>query len=190
MRAVDSQDTKSVGTVSVTNGNKFQSTSTNYASDGDWFYDRSVISTGKSEGTLISKQSINGTWEGHADSGTLSLNYSPIYERTSSLSKLSGRWEFNDVHKSMTYYLNINSSGQITGGDSTYYVCGINGTVSVISSSYNAYRVNVTLANCGTGNDGSYSGLAYLDDTVSLNDTFMFIISKSDRAISAPYLKR
>jgi hypothetical protein len=178
-----------VGNASVTNGNSLRISSTSYAADGYIFYDGSLISTNVCQGTLVTKQSFSGTCTNAGDSGPLSLYYSPIYERTSSLSKLSGWWEYYDSYKRVTYYLNINGSGQITGGDSTY-TCSMNGAASVISSGYNAYRINITLANCGTGNDGGYSGLAYLDDTVSSNDTFMALISKGDKAISVPFLKK
>jgi len=49
--------------------------------------------------------------------------------------------------------------------------CVVNGTVSIINASYNAYRVQYSYANCtgsaATLNGVQFSGLGTLDNTVS-----------------------
>jgi hypothetical protein len=71
--------------------------------------------------------------------------------------------------------------------------CVVNGTVSIIDSRYNAYRVQFTYANC-TGqavvlNGLQFNGLATLDNTQTPEQAIVAVTAKSGNAEYAVVLQ-
>jgi hypothetical protein len=97
-----------------------------------------------------------------------------IYEQPSSLAAVSGRWTIRNLSGTATGVLTVNPNGSFTGSDSLG--CGYSGTISIIDSRYNAYRVNLNVSNCGA-TSGAYEGLSGLTSTLSANDTLTFALS-------------
>jgi hypothetical protein len=162
------------GTVNVS-GNSISGTLRAYAPVGFLFPDGSTVGNVSISGTVITKQSFTGTYVGVGDSGSFSLTYDSIYERPSSLSLISGNWILSEF--GYTFTVTINNAGVFSGNDTDG--CVYNGTVSIINSSYNAYRINLTVSSCGTAN-GNYSGLAVLSDDVNVNDTLIYGVSNQN----------
>jgi hypothetical protein len=131
----------------------------------------STHGTGSITGTLQARTSIQATTQfttdgGQAESGTLDLTYDSLYTTASSLQTISG----NYTPQGSTYVVNINSDGTVFSQDPTTG-CTLNGTVSIIDASYDAYRVAFTYASC-TGaaaplNGVQFTGLATLNTAVS-----------------------
>ncbi len=94
---------------------------------------------------------------------TTTWTFSNLYMNPSSLATIAGNYSDGNVT------LNINGSGVIFEQDANG--CVINGQVSTINTSYNAYAVQITISDC-TGadaalNGASFSGLATLDTNTS-----------------------
>jgi hypothetical protein len=117
---------------------------------------------------------MSGTYNGVGDNGTFSLTYSSVYDRPSSLAATAGTWK--GIVSGFTNTFTIDSSGSITGSSASG--CSYTGAVSIIDVSYDAYMVNLDIANCG-GQNGSYGGLGALADTTTQNDTFIASVSNS-----------
>ena len=113
-------------------------------------------------------------YSGGGENGTFSLSYNTLYERPSSLAIISGIW----LGQNSTF--NISSSGTISGSD--VFGCQYGGQFSIINSSFNAYKLAVTVTQCGAA-DGSYSGLATLSDSITTNDTMTVGISSTSLSI-------
>jgi hypothetical protein len=97
------------------------------------------------------------------DTGRMQLSYSDLYEQSSSLEQLEGRWDFID-RDGLVFELAI-ESGVINGTDSDD--CKYAGNVSLINPQYNAYSVALQISNCDSVN-GEYSGLGYIDNIESI----------------------
>jgi hypothetical protein len=92
--------------------------------------------------------------------------YSSLYAEMPSLTSIAGNYADG------TDTLTINADGTIFEQDPTTG-CVINGTVSIVNPSYNAYALSVTWSNC-TGNSmvlngKTATGLGYIDDSMSPN---------------------
>ena len=150
-----------------------------YAPIGFFFPDGSSVTTTSISATAQTKSSISGTYTGGGDTGTFSLTYDTLYDRPSSLGLVSGTWL-----SSGGTVITVDQAGQFTGADS--FGCLYNGQASAISSSHNAYKVNVTTSSCGTF-DGAYDGLATLSDNIVLNDTLTVGVSNASFSIVAVF---
>jgi hypothetical protein len=102
-----------------------------------------------------------------------------IYEQPSSLALVEGTWTIRTTAGAAIGALQVAANGAFNGSASDG--CGFNGTISLINTNYNAYRVNLNVANCGA-DSGAYEGLAHLITTFSPNDTFQFLLSNSNFA--------
>ena len=165
-----------------TSGNSFSATGTAYATYGYVFLDGTHVGIVNISGSFSSKGSMTGTYNGTGDNGTLSLNYSSLYETPSSLSSLSGTWNGTVLvgsGPSSNVIVTIDPSGNLNGSSAAS--CLLSGNVSIIDPSYNAYMFNIVISNCGPEN-GNYSGLGALTSTVSTNYTAL--ISVSDASYS------
>ncbi len=150
-------------------GNSFSATAKGYAPIGETFPDGSSSGSISVSGTCIEMQSITGTYSGLGDNGTISLSYSTLYERASSLSKVSGAWA--GLVNGYIQSISIDSSGNIIGADTSG--CVYAGNVSIINATYNVYGVNINVSSCGSYN-GTYAGLATLGDTSAMDDTLYY----------------
>lgn len=162
--------TQYFGTVSTV-GNNATGQFTGYTAVGWVFEDGSTRGTGTITGTLQARSTFNAnttfrTSAGSTVSGSVALTYDTLYERDSSLAAIAGN--FRDVTTGAI--VSINANGQAFAQNPSTG-CVLNGTVSIIDSRYNAYRVEYTYSNCQGQNailNGiTLRGLATLDNTVS-----------------------
>jgi hypothetical protein len=134
--------------------------------------DGSTSGTSSLSGTVSQRSTLSLT-----DTSTTSLGmalgsetqtwaYSSLYAEMPSLTSIAGNYADG------TDTLTINADGTIFEQDPTTG-CVINGTVSIVNPSYNAYALSVTWSNC-TGNSmvlngKTATGLGYIDDSMSPN---------------------
>ena len=156
------------------------SQATAYAAFGYTFLDRSQVGPVTISGTVNQQVSINGTYSGVGDNGTISLTYDSHYQRPSSLATIQGTWRINNNAALGTVQFVISPTGAVTGYTGTG--CIITGNFSIINAAYNAYQVDIALSRCVAGN-GTYSGLATLTDTSVQNDTMISGISNPTTSI-------
>ena len=141
------------------------------------------------DGTVSSQGTISGTFSG-ADTGSFSLAYSDSYERSAELGKLASDWVSignlffkagiggeNDVLAVM-----VDDMGSLTGGDTGG--CSYQASFTVGDPQFNAYAVQLNLADCG-GLSGAYAGLAYLADDAGPSDTLA--VSASNMAVAIAF---
>ena len=181
IRFITSSGGQYVGNITVS-GNSVSGTTTGYAPLGFTFPDSSVIGTVTFSGTVDTKKSFSGTYGGVGDSGTFSLTYNSIYERPSSIATVSDSWVYSETGYTLSAV--INSDGVISANDTTG--CLYSGNISIINSSYNAYRVNFNVTSCSALN-GNYSGLATLIDTLNANDTLVVGVSNATTSITITF---
>jgi hypothetical protein len=108
-------------------------------------------------GTVLKRNSLNLTGQiGQQSLLTIAAMYDPLYDAGSSVSLVQGIYS-NAAWEGSPAAFSIDANGalflQAASG------CVWTGEVSIIDQRYDAYRVAVTLANCGPL-DGSYLGLA------------------------------
>lgn len=110
--------------------------------------------SGSMTGTTLNLTfSVNG-----APVPTLGATVDPLYNETSSLTKLVGNW--NDNGNTMT----INADGSFFEQQSSG--CVVNGAITIIDSTHNLYGVSFEITNCSSSIAGiAFSGLGYLDDS-------------------------
>jgi hypothetical protein len=131
--------------------------------------DGSSSGTASITGTVSQRTSLSITEMGTTSLGTTlptdttTWTFSDLYMNPSSLATIAGNYSDGSVT------LNINGSGVVFEQDANG--CVINGQVSTINTSYNAYAVQISVSNC-TGadaalNGASFSGLATLDTNTS-----------------------
>ena len=175
---ITSQASQEHGTLSVS-GSHVSGSLIAFAPIGQVFPDGSSAATISVTGTVHTKSTLSGSFSGGGDTGTFSLTYNPLYDRSSSFSLVTGTWLTSDG-----IIISVNQSGQFNGSDPSG--CLLNGQISIINSSFNAYRVNVTVSNCGIV-DGDYDGLATLVDNLAANDTLDVGVSNASISIVAEF---
>ena len=156
----------------TTSGNELSANFVGYVPFGEKFDDGSTTGVGSLSGNLDERSRISvdidfTTSRGAASQSTIELFYDPIYERDSSLESVAGN--YLDTEKNVV--INVNNDGELFSQDPKSQ-CITNGTVSVIDSALNLYRVEYTFSNCKGHhqevlNGTVAEGLATLDDTHS-----------------------
>jgi hypothetical protein len=128
--------------------------------------DGSTHGKGTLTGTVQQRSSFSAsdqftTDKGLRSSGTLALTFDSVYAQRSSLANVSGNWQdpnSGDV-------ISVTSAGAVSWQDPATGCVG-NGTVSIINTNYNAYRVTFSYANCqgpeAVLNGAQFSGLGTL----------------------------
>lgn len=149
---------------------------------GFTFADGSTVATGDLTGSVVEHDSFTGEYDlSTGESGTISMTYNAIYERDSSLDKLTGMWEEEFG------VLSFDPSGAFFMQDS--FGCVYDGQASIIDSQFNAYALSMTVSSCGDGVDGDYSGLGLLSDLNTTEDLFLLQMN-SDKWIFTTSLVR
>src|SRR6185437_15206022 len=165
-----SDEAQYVGTASVS-GTSVTSSFDGYAPLGTSFTDGSTHGTGSVSGTVTARTSLSlnsqfKTDSGSSSSGTLDLTFDTLYNRASALATIAG----NFTNPQTNVVVTVNSDGSVFSQDPTTG-CVLNGTVSIINASYNAYRITFAYASCtGAGavlNGVQFTGLGTLDNTVT-----------------------
>lgn len=93
------------------------------------------------------------------------------------MSTLEGTWV--ETSNKVTTTTVIQKSGKFTSQDTNS--CYASGKFSTIDTSKNEYTVSVTLTSCNQAN-GTYSGLAIIEDTHNKNDTLSLVVGNDQRA--------
>ena len=169
LHVVDEDGTQGFGNVSVANGNDISGDFTLVAElgstllDGSAFADCTLDGTG-SERTSLSITIDCTTGNGTMDTDTLSLTYNNLYARDSSLATIAGQYDDSGA------VLNVSSTGVVDEQDPVTG-CVINGQVSIINASWNAYDVEWSYASClgqfAALNGATFTGIGTLDNTVT-----------------------
>lgn len=156
-----------VGTTS-TMGNAVSANFEGFSQVGTTFDDGSTHGSGMLTGTVVERSTLALSYQfttddGTASNGTLNLSYNSLYDVDSSLSAISGN--YTDTSSGAT--VSVSGSGAITSQDAAT-LCVVNGQVSIINATYNAYAVTYEYSNC-TGasaalNGVQFSGLATLNN--------------------------
>jgi hypothetical protein len=176
------------GNVSVS-GASASASLQSYAPEGFTFPNGSVVGTTNVNGTVIAKRELSGRYSGVGDTGTFILSYDSIYERQSSLSAIKGNW-VSGYTEVLEIRMNVAENGIISGR--TDAGCTIGGSISLIDSASNPYRVNMVLSSCGSSTtdpphfsnyNGSYNGFLYQDNTQYIGEKFIISISNPSLAI-------
>lgn len=166
MRFIRADGIQYVGTA-TTSGNSISASFDAYTPFGSTFSDGSTHETGTLSGSIAARVSITGstqsmTDKGTAANGTLTLTFNLLYDQASSLAAIAG----NYTEAASGTVVSIDASGVIFSQDASTG-CVVNGNVTIINASYDAYAVQATYASC-TGaaavlNGITFSGLATLD---------------------------
>ena len=161
------EDVSATGDLSVY-GNTVSGYLVTIAPSGYYFVDGSDRGITTIEGTVIERQSIEGSYSGLGDEGTFSFQYNNLYERDSHLSLLEGTWS-GEID---TDVIEINGAFTRIYTDGSSY----KGTISIIDPNFNCYRIQ------GTGEDANgeptdIKGLLYLYDAEDMNDGMRSLIS-------------
>lgn len=140
----------------------YQSNMSMFIRDGSLFGTVQLSGTVSEQASVITAQYLTTG----KDTGTLTLNYDPLFERMVGVTELAGLWEY--ISDQLSISINVMPTGEIKGTDSTG--CNYYGTLEKIRHDINALRVNLELASCSTA-DGHYTGMAHVGDTKAQNDT-------------------
>lgn len=176
LRFIDDQGVQYHGSLQVS-GNSYTASFRAIAPLGEYFLNGSSVLTGSMTGTISERNALEGSYiMSSGERGTVSLLYDNLYQRPSDLSRLAGTWI--DAYSEV---ISVDSMGRIFAQDSGG--CVYNGTAAVVDARYNAYRINLTVSNCGNFN-GAYSGLGVLDDWQANGDNRLLIIQLSNQVWS------
>ena len=159
-----------IGTVNVSNFS-LSGTVTGFTPIGTTFADGSTSGTGTLTGSVAARTSMAviiafTTSKGTTTTIGLPLLFDPLYNVTSSLATIAGNYTESGTGTAVS----VSASGAVFAQEMTTG-CVVNGTVSIIDATYNAYDVSYTYANC-TGaytvlNGVTATGLATLDTALS-----------------------
>ena len=129
-----------------------------YTNFGSTFNDGSTYGLGTLNGTVVSANTLTlslsfTTNGGTAETGSWSLTFSTLTNNGSSLSTISAN--YTDTGNGSV--ISISGNGVMTGQNPANS-CIVNGTITVINSSYDIYQVSLTYGNC-TGSYAVLNGL-------------------------------
>ena len=134
-------------------------------------------------GNVSARQTLTGTVNytpvtgcpaatcGTAQSFPTNLTFNPVYNQGGALSRVVGNWR--DLETGQV--VNINSNGVVFAQEAATG-CVINGQVSTINTTYNAYSVSYTFSSCrfpyNIQNGTTATGLAFVDTSVTPNNIY------------------
>lgn len=148
------------------------------------------FATATISGTVSEQDSISMEFntlynDGYKTSGEISLSFNNIYNRTPSLSLVSGSWNYTNPSFGLT--ITIQDDGSFTGQNTDS--CVVSGSIGIIDTKYNIYNVDVTVASCGVLN-GNYTGISSLGDDATTNDTLLIIVSNDNYVLYYPFTRQ
>jgi hypothetical protein len=162
----------------TTNGSTLSGSNIQVAAGTTYFGSVAVTS-----GTIAARSSLNLTGNftpapgcavsvcGTASTSTVALTFNNVYNQGGALSRIVGNWR--DLETGQV--VNINASGVVFAQE-TATGCVINGQVSTINTTYNAYSVSYTFSSCrfpyNIQNGTTATGLAFVDTSVSPNNIY------------------
>jgi len=133
---------------------------------------------------ILARQNVFATYSGVGDNGTIDIQYLPeLAERPSSLSDVSGIWDWTDG-LGYTATLMVSQSGELDYSDTDG--CTGQGQLDVLDPSLNGFQVQFDW-NCAP-DFGPWSGLAFIDDFYDPGTQWIVITEASlDNATSAAW---
>jgi hypothetical protein len=182
--AASSDATALFSTTAIANNSlAYVGTGTLLAANGDILADGSTSSPLAVQGVVSPHNFIAGLYQTTPNLGEFKATYqSAIYERASSLAAVSGSWTLRDGNGNAAGTLTVTSGGTFAGSD--LFGCHYAGSVALIDTRYNAYRIRLTVSNCGSLS-AQYAGLAGLYDGRSANDSLEFALSSASLSETA-----
>lgn len=124
------------------------------------FPDGTMLGIVDVDANILARQNVFATYSGVGDNGTIDIQYLPeLAERPSSLSDVSGIWDWTDGF-GYTATLMISQSGELDYSDTDG--CTGQGQLDVLDPSLNGFQVQFDW-NCAP-DFGPWSGLAFIDD--------------------------
>jgi hypothetical protein len=165
----------------TTSGSAVSANIEGFTQFGYQFPDGATHGIGSVSGSITARSSMNLTTQfqtdkGASSSGSLNLTFDAAYNRASSLATISGNYA--DGSDTIT----VSSNGAIFEQDPNTG-CVVNGTVSIINASYNAYRVKYSFANCvgqyAVLNGLQFSGLGMLDNSQTPEHAIIGVTAQS-----------
>ena len=156
-----------------------------YRSDMTMFFmTGSPMDTVTLEGTLSEDGQIVATYRTHGagDQGKLTLNRQS--DRKAALAMISGSWILYRGFQILK--LDIADDGAISGGNTAG--CAYRGKMEPLNPDYNAYGISLAATSCNNLN-GLWSGMAYLADGITANDTLQLHLFEEDWAMLLPIVR-
>lgn len=147
-------------------GHQFESDLAAYMDPGGHFPDGSNLGTGHVVVDSHDASRMTGHFSGTGDSGTFSMQLSPMWNRSASLAGVAGTYtRTTSTGYAMT--LTLGADGHLMGSDTAG--CILDGTVGVPDPAHDLYRLDVAASSCG-GFDGTYRGMGTLVDAEAMQD--------------------
>lgn len=144
------------------------------------------FATATISGTVTEQGSISVSFNtSYGSSGTMALSFDSIYNRTSSLSKVTGIWNYTSGTYSLT--ITVQNDGAFTGQDTDG--CVVSGAIGILDTAHNLYSMNTSIASCGVLN-GSYTGFSALLDSITADDTLQVAVSNSNFILLQPFARQ
>ena len=158
----------------------YQSNMSMYIRDGSLFGTVQLNGAVSEQASVITAQYLTTG----KDTGTLTLNYDSLFERTVDVAELAGLWEY--ISDQLSISINVMPTGEIKGTDSTG--CNYYGTLKKIRPGINALNVNLELASCSSA-DGHYTGMVHVGDTQAQSDTLHLCVTGDHFGLYYPLQK-
>ncbi len=156
------------GTVQV-NGSQVTGTGTFYAAPSTTLADGSTVANLTiSAGTVSQGNSLDLTVDVAGVSISVSTTFDTSYDRGSDLATVAGDYPTFDIFGDPASF-SVDANGVIFSQSMS---CVINGQISIIDASFNAYDVALDVTGCALG--GMYDGLGRTQDANATDDVFTF----------------
>ncbi len=147
-------------------GDHFNAAFSGHMSEGDHFPDGTNHGTTSMMVDHHSTGTTSGRYTGSGDAGTFGMSLSPMWSRPASLGAVAGVYT-RTTSGGYAMTMTIAADGQVTASDSRG--CLVNGSVTVPDATHNLYRMDATVASCGSL-DGHYQGMGTLLDADAMQD--------------------
>ena len=171
-----------LGKIATSNGDDISASAGRFQIGGGYADQWTLTGVGSERGTI----QATATSE-FGNVAAISLSYDSDYDRSSSLSKVSGIWDNYDEFGNLIATMVLDNNGTFSGNNVAG--CSFSGTFSVINSDKNLYQLQVQFSNCGDAND-TYIGYAALLDGIGSNDRIEMVYSNDQLVIFDEIVKR
>jgi hypothetical protein len=159
------------GNLTVANGNEVSGTGRLYAVPGETLADGSTVADLTiASGTVSEGASFDFDLTAAGQTTTISTTYDNVYDRGSDQATVEAVYTTLSILGTNSSFT-VDAAGAIIGQTATG--CVLSGQVSVIDALFNAYDVQLDVANCGAS-DGTYDGLGLTVDETLPDDRFLF----------------
>ena len=174
------------GTIQIANGNQVSGSGNLHAVPGAMLADESTVSALTiTAGTVSEGATLNLTLAAAGTTLTLTMAYDTDYDRGSDLATVADVYMTFDIYGDASSF-EVDGSGVIFGQSNAG--CVLNGQVTIIDATGNAYDVALDLTSCGALN-GSYNGLGQTGDSGGTDDQFIFAVFTASGTVIAEALK-